>query len=229
MESGFSAAAVDGDAHRKSTKVATPENFRRKISIYPETQSERTVLWRMFSMAKDFMEEGSSKREEKAVFAQLEGMGERDVYRLMTSSSNLEEPVLSCTGGLHSTTTVFAQIFLHWWNENAVFALQGKEEMKRRGAVLLDRLMLFFDRAGLSAAEQLEILNTEMTLRLRGHGPDSGNFEKWTLRGTKTLLELMTPPGTVQSKENVDINWPQLADALRVHQERLLARMRRRE
>ncbi|MCW6160254.1 MAG: hypothetical protein LVQ95_04165 [Candidatus Micrarchaeales archaeon] len=207
--------------------VPAVQEFRRKISIYPESMDEVNAAWSMMAHAREFIEGGSSKRDEKVVFRAIAGMDAKKIYQLMTSSSSRGEPVISCTGGLHSTTSVFAQIFLFWWNESAVLALPGKEDMKKRGAVLLDRLMLLFDNAGLTAPEQLEILNTEMTLRRHGIGQGSNNSDDWILCGTKTLLELMTPPGTVESKEDVDVNWPQLAAALAAHQERLISRVKR--
>ncbi len=210
-----------------SDSGAVAQEFRRGISIYPESTDGVNAIWSMMTRAREFIEEGSSKRDEKEVFRAIEGMDAKTIYCLMTSSSSRYESVMSCTGGLRSTSTVFAQIFLFWWNENAVFSLPGKEEMKKKGAVLLDRLMLLFDSAGLTAPQQLEILNTEMTLRKQGLGPGSNNSDNWILCGTKTLLELMSPPGVVESKENVDVNWPQLASALAAHQERLISRVKR--
>ena len=207
--------------------ISAAQEFRRRTSIYPESVDDVNAAWSMMARAREFIEEGSSKMDEKNVFRAIAGMDARKIYQLMTSSSSSGEPVISCTGGLHSTTTVFAQIFLFWWNESAVLALPGKADMKKRGAVLLDRLMLLFDNAGLTAPEQLEILNTEMTLRRQGTGPGSNNSDNWILCGTKTLLELTTPPGVVESKENVDVNWPQLAAALTAHQERLISRVKR--
>ena len=210
--------------------------FRNRMGPYPQQEKFGAVIpdirnmreysaTNIYALAEAYINDSKElvKDADKGIdriIEILDRLDMNDLCRLMTSASRTEHCMISCSGGISTITTVFAQIFMHWWDENALFWKPDNEKKERNGRIarLLDALMELFDRKGLTAEQQLRILNTEMQLKKMTVVEWSEEYEE---KGSKAFPELLS--GDLYNY----VHWPELAEALKSHQNRLLDRIKR--